>query len=226
MKKRALLIVVALAGILFFGSILFFNNGIAGETVQSEGMADRTGMTAGSAGNVKNTAETLDGGEQVVLQERAGADDICPISGLPVGSGAGGMGRYFAGTMHETIASELGITTDELRAERFAGKSIAEIASEKGILPEKLQEEILKKRTAQLEELVKDGIITGEQKNVMEQHFKSRLETVLERDTVGPFNGRRPGRMQKNSMNGNNDEQLFRQNRYGHCFGGPYRYAN
>lgn len=215
-KKKFMLAAVALAGVLFLGVILTFGNLLSGK----EDVQKSTGSQQDVNNNVATAVEeTPDDQEtestETAVDKETSADIICPFTGLPVGSGAGGMGRYFAGAMHNTIAEELGMTAEELRAERLAGKSIAEIAQERGIDFEGLKAVVIEARTGLLEELVKDGIVTEEQKNYMEQNMKSRMETMMERNNVGPINGQGLRMRQSNGncpmWDGDFDNQQFRQ---------------
>jgi hypothetical protein len=114
---------------------------------------------------------------------------VCPTTGTPMCRGAG-MGKYFAGTMLQVIADALGITVDELKAARSEGKSVADIAAEKGVKVDDIVAKMIEVRKATLEQLVKDGKITPEQMDAMLEKMEARMKRALERDPVGPMNGR------------------------------------
>lgn len=115
----------------------------------------------------------------------------CPLTGEEMGSGTGmGMGKLFAGSMPKVIAGVLGMTEDELQAERAGGKSVADLAKEKGVSVDKVKDEMVKERKAQLAQLVKDGKITQEQMDGMLKNMETMMDQAIQRDTVGPMNGR------------------------------------
>lgn len=101
-----------------------------------------------------------------------------------------GMGKLFAGSMPKVIAGALGMTEDELQAERAGGKSVADLAKEKGVSVDKIKDEMIKERKAQLAQLVKDGKITQEQMDAMLKNMETMMDQAIQRDTVGPMNGR------------------------------------
>lgn len=136
----------------------------------------------------KNLAAVQTANESTASQQ--GQDHFtCPMTG----NGAG-MGQMFAGTMPKTIAEALGMTVDELQAARAEGKSVADLAKEKGIKLDDLTNKMINARKSQLEQLVKDGKITQGQMDIMLSNMKTMIEQAIERDTIGPVNGRK-GRM-------------------------------
>lgn len=228
-KKGFLLAAVALAGVLFLGVILTFGNLLAGkEDVQkSAGSQQSVSVHAATAVEEMSNAQAAVS-EELSLDEEVSINNICPITGLPIGSGAGGMGRHFTGMMHNTIAEELGMTVDELRTERLAGKSVAEMAEQRGVDFEDLKVAVIEARTELLEELEEDGIVTEEQKKYMEQNAERRMETMMERNTVGPVNGQGPRMRQGNGncprWSDDFDNQQFRHG--GKGFGHANRFTN
>lgn len=119
---------------------------------------------------------------------------ICPISGETMGRGAGMHGYFLSGTMHERIAAELDMTSEELHSARLEGKSIAELAEEKGLAPQALIEKLLHARKSELEQFMHEGKITEAQMNTILERMETRIKTALERKTTGPMNTQR-GRM-------------------------------
>lgn len=227
-KKGFMLAAVALAGVLFLGVILTFGNLFSGKENVSNAAGSQKDVNDNVAKVVEKTSDVQGAdSEQLAADERANVNNICPITGLPIGSGAGGMGRYLAGSMHDTVAKELGMTADELRIERWDGKSIAEIAEERGIDLEELKAAALNTRVELLQELEEEGIVTEEQKNYMEQNMERRMETQMERNIVGPGNGQGPRMRQGNGnclmWNRDFDNQPFRQGGKGP---GNGRFAN
>lgn len=225
MRKRTFLVVFAVLA-LFISGFAFLNaSGQAGQKLQPEAVKPGENMAVMKT-DARADAETeevpapADQGVGVKPGFRENANDgwICPISGLPAGSGAAGICRNFTGTMMDMIAEELGMTWVELRAERFAGKSLGTIAEEKGMSLEELKASIMKNREKVLEELVKDGTISEAEKQALVQLMESRLETAMERFETAPANGRGLGEMKGYGRPGADDNQSFRQNRRGNCF--------
>ncbi len=71
--------------------------------------------------------------------------------------------RAGMGAISEVISELLGLTPEEIHAEREAGKTLAEIANEQGITDEALIEAIVAGRTEAIEQAVADGTLTQEQ---------------------------------------------------------------
>lgn len=227
-RKGFLLAVVALAVVLFVGVILTFGNLLTGKEDVSNAMGSQKEGNDNVTDAIEQPSDVQATSTETAADKETSAANICPFTGLPIGSGAGGMGRYFAGTMHDTMAEKFGMTAAELRAERFAGKSIAEIAEERGIDLDELKAAAIKTKVELLEELEEEGVVTKEQRNYMEQNMESRMETMMERNNVGPANGQGPRMRQSNSncpmWNGNFDNQQFRQG--GKGLGNGNRFVN
>lgn len=83
-----------------------------------------------------------------------------------------GMGGYFSGTRHDTIAEALGMTTGELQEACLNGITWEELATEKGIDMNELEQQVLDQRQKQLEDLVNEGKLTEVQKNVMLENLE------------------------------------------------------
>ncbi len=90
------------------------------------------------------------------------------MRGHPGGFWGGKMGAKVGGWMcdRETLAEQLGMTTDELAAELKAGKTITELAEEKGVDLQAARIEAMKEK---VEQAVEDGDITQEQADTMLQ---------------------------------------------------------
>ena len=167
-----------------------------------ESQANTNGISVG-----KNLATVQTANESITPAQ--GQDNFtCPMTGTAMGNGAG-MGKLFAGTMPKTIAEALGMTVDELQAARAGGKSVADLAKEKGIKLGDLTDKMITERKSQLEQLVKDGKITQEQMDTMLNNMKTMMEQAIERDTIGPMNGRggRMGNGHGGNWSGNNTNQ-------------------
>ena len=131
----------------------------------------------------------------------------CPMTGQPMDRSAG-MGHYFAGTMPTTIAEALGITVDELQAARIEGKSVADLAEEKNISVDDLKHKLIQERTAELEQLVSDGVLTQAQMDAMIANLAPMIDTTIENNNFGHMNGHRGMGMMglggRGHMNGGN----------------------
>ncbi len=136
----------------------------------------------------------------------------CPCGAGAAGSAMGGMMRggrpAWAG---DTAAVEalLGMTGDEIRAERLAGKSLAQIAAAKDVTVDTLVSTILDAKEATLAQLVADGELSQEQMDLMLEHMQTQVQIMVERSTTGPAcaqgqTSQRMGRgqMQSNGMMG------------------------
>ena len=126
----------------------------------------------------------------------------------PCGMAAGGMMRRGApewAGQPEEVATLLGMTADEIQAERQAGKSLAQIAAAKNISEETLINTILDAKKADLAQLVADGKLTQAQMDRMVAHMQTQITTMVERTTVGPAFGQgqaRPGGMMGQGFRG------------------------
>ncbi len=96
----------------------------------------------------------------------------------------GGMPEW-AGQPDE-IATLLGMTAEEIQAERQAGKSLAEIAASKGVSEDKLISTILDAKKVQLDALVADGKLSQAQADLMIERMTEQVKSMVERTTTGP----------------------------------------
>ena len=112
------------------------------------------------------------------------ADMPCGGIGLGAGRAAG-----WAGQPAE-VAELLGLSSDEIRAERLAGKSLVQIAEEKGVSEETLLATILDAKKAQLDSLVAAGTLTQAQADYMYSNVQAQSAVAIERTTTGPMGGR------------------------------------
>jgi hypothetical protein len=106
------------------------------------------------------------------------------------GCGCGG-GCEISGTntIHDTIAKTLGITTEQLYAERVAGKTLAQIAKDKGVSEQQLTDAVLAALKQFTDQAVKDGRITQAQADWVQTQAKAMVPLMLN----SPFG---PGEMQ------------------------------
>ncbi len=118
-----------------------------------------------------------------------------PTPGLAAPAQQGWAGRgpgYGAGFGYQTfsgpvVASKaLGMTADEIRTQRLAGKSLGQIADEKGVKRDTLVSAMLDSRKAILDARVKAGTLTQEQEDAAVATMKAQISQSLDRTQVGP----------------------------------------
>ena len=80
------------------------------------------------------------------------------------------------GMMSDAITKLLGISQEQIQAEREAGKSIVEIAQEKNINEQTLIGSMLEARKQNLQEAVSNGYLTQEQADERLEWMKERIE--------------------------------------------------
>ena len=103
-------------------------------------------------------------------------DDVCPFCGTGEGyagrgqRGSGMLGLSYDGEygpLHEAmltaLAEALGLTPEELEAQRAVGESMWQIAADQGLTAEEFTTLMLEARTAALEQAVAEGLMTQEQ---------------------------------------------------------------
>ncbi len=109
-------------------------------------------------------------------------------AGTCVGAGAVGMMRRgapeWAGATEE-VAALLKMTTEEIQAERQAGKSLVQIAADKGVGEEVLIKTIVDAKKVDLAKLVADGKLTQAQMDLMVERMQTQVKTMVERTDVG-----------------------------------------
>lgn len=111
-----------------------------------------------------------------------------PEAGTCMGAGAAGMMRRGApewAGQPEEVATLLGMTAEEIQAERQAGKSLAQIAAAKNISEETLISTIIDAKKVDLAKLVADGKLTQAQMDLMVEQMQTQVKTMVERTGVG-----------------------------------------
>lgn len=98
------------------------------------------------------------------------------------GSGAG-LGYQVA---EAPAAKALGMTVDQLHAERLAGKSLAQIAQAKGVKTDALINAMVESRKAVLDARVKAGTLTQAQAATALSTMTARMAESINRTEVGP----------------------------------------
>ncbi|MDA2956186.1 MAG: hypothetical protein O3A44_02385 [Actinomycetota bacterium] len=86
-----------------------------------------------------------------------------------------------------TVAAALGMTSEEVKTELRAGKSLADIATSKGIEVQTVIDAIVANMTAKLAEKVTDGTLTQTQADAMATKITDRVTAMV--------NGERPHRL-------------------------------
>lgn len=110
-----------------------------------------------------------------------GAD--CPMGGQM--AWGRGMMMGWAG-LPDAAVELLGLSEEEIQAERLAGKSLAEIAGAQGVDVDALAAAFMSEHKAALDALVKDGKLTQAQADLMYDHMDDMIPDMLERGSTGP----------------------------------------
>ena len=121
-----------------------------------------------------------------------------PFAGPPAWAGhpgAAGFAGQWNGAgqagVSQAVATLLGMTPDQIHAERLAGKSLADIAQSKGVRTDKLVATIVATAKEHLATLVKDGTVTQQQADQMLQTITTQVTAMVQ--SSGPMTG--PGMM-------------------------------
>jgi hypothetical protein len=142
--------------------------------------------TALAAGPTPPTAQGFGPGNGI---HTPGTGLTTPGTGYGPGMGAGGMmGRgapAWAGEPEE-VEALLGMTDEQIHAERQAGKSLAQIAVSKNVTEDKLISTMVEAKKVDLAKLVAAGKLTQAQMDTMVQNMQTQVKTMVERTNVGP----------------------------------------
>lgn len=119
------------------------------------------------------------------------AQDTTPQAGTCPMGGEGMMqgGRPAWAGQPDKVATLLGMTAQQIQAERQAGKSLAQIAESKNVGVEKLVDTILAAKKTSLQQAVTDGKLTQAQADAMVQNMQAMVKAMVERTTTGPMMG-------------------------------------
>ncbi|MCW2613447.1 MAG: hypothetical protein JWN08_441 [Frankiales bacterium] len=102
----------------------------------------------------------------------------------------GGPGRDGAGKVaQEEVAKVLGITVDELRTQREAGKTLAQIAEAEGVEKADLVDGLVAAAKAQLAQAVTDGRLTQARADELSAGLEARITEQVDRVGRGPRGG-------------------------------------
>jgi hypothetical protein len=133
-------------------------------------------------------ALTLLGG--VAATSFAAGPNVTPTSATgvcPGGYGPFGGARAGYQITSSAVTDLLGMTQEQIQAERQSGKSLVQIAQAKGVEEAKLVEAILAAKKASLDQIVASGRITQAQADQMYQTMQTRVEAAVNRTEVGPM---------------------------------------
>lgn len=118
-----------------------------------------------------------------------------PVNGQVPGAGMGARrgAPEWAGD-NDDAAGVLGLTVEQLQAERLAGKSLVEIAASKGLDEDTLIVKLLAARKATVSELLSAGKITQAQADYMLSNMAAHAQVMIERTNTGrpAFAGQSP----------------------------------
>ena len=89
----------------------------------------------------------------------------------------------------EEVATFLGMTQEQIQAERLAGKSLVQIAQAKGKAEQQLVDIILAAKRADLDKAVADKTITQAQADLMYQNMQAQVPRMVNRTSTGPASG-------------------------------------
>jgi hypothetical protein len=139
----------------------------------------RSRTTFAAAGATLAIAAAGTGGALAAGGSGGTAPEGAPAIGIVVGPGKG----------PAAVASYLGLTESELRAQIEAGKSLAQIASASGKSVSGLEAVILADAKAHLDEAVANGRLTAAQEETMLADLKSHLDDFVNGTGPGPALG-------------------------------------
>ncbi|MDI6716099.1 MAG: hypothetical protein QME63_04045 [Actinomycetota bacterium] len=97
----------------------------------------------------------------------------------------GGCWGSFGGAIND-LAKVLGLKPEDIIKKRSSGKSLADIAKEQGVDENKVIDTLLSQREKLLDEKVKAGYITEDQKRQILEGMRARLESQIKNSSIGP----------------------------------------
>jgi len=172
-----------------------------------------TALLAGTAlaAPGKPPAAGLGYGARMQAPDPAIAGD-CPMAGGAAFGGMMGRGAWAGAPAwggqdagcSEALTELLGMTAEDLQAERLAGKSLAEIAASKDVTVDALVDAMMAEKKAGLAQLVADGKLTQERADFMLERMETQVKTMIERTTTGAPAERGMGRGMRGGRGGFN----------------------
>lgn len=107
--------------------------------------------------------------------------------GMMGGRMGGGWGGMMDVGFEDEVLALLGMTKEQLIAERQAGKSLAQIAEAKGVSEQRLIDTILAAKRADLDALVAQGKLTQAQADAMYQNMQQTAPQMIDSTGTGPM---------------------------------------
>ena len=105
-----------------------------------------------------------------------------------LGGGGNGMGVYFGqGALDDVVSDLLGLSAEDIHAQRLEGKSLAEIAASAGVSEEALVATLMAAKGEIIQQLVADGTITQERADFVIQTMEAKTIESVNRIATGPF---------------------------------------
>lgn len=103
------------------------------------------------------------------------------LGGMHGGYGSNNMQPMMTGVshVHDDIALQLGITTQDLYNHMVSGKSLVQIAAERGITEQQLTDGIMTGRRLAYEQAVRNGYMTQSQADAMLQSVHDNLKAMI-----------------------------------------------
>ncbi len=108
------------------------------------------------------------------------ADDNGVSNSYGQGYGLGGQG-----ICSDNLTALLGLTAEEIQAQRQEGMSLVQIAAAQGVTEEQLIEAVMAERQARIQERVTAGTLTQERATFMLQNIEQNVVRAINRTTVG-----------------------------------------
>jgi hypothetical protein len=126
-------------------------------------------------------------------QAQAQAGQTVAGSGLHMNSGIGMRGAPTWAGFEEEVATFLGMSQEQIQAERLAGTSLLQIAQAKGKTEQQLVSTILAAKKADLDKAVADKTITQAQADLVYEHMQTQVAQMVSRTATGPASGQGAG---------------------------------
>jgi hypothetical protein len=117
---------------------------------------------------------------------QASGTPVVPGAGVRMGGGYGMRNAPAWAGFEDAVATFLGMTQEQIQAERLAGKSLSQIAQAKGKTEQQLISTILTAKKADLDKAVADKTITQAQADLMYQNMQAQVPQMVTRTTTGP----------------------------------------
>lgn len=121
-----------------------------------------------------------------------------------------GLGHAYGAGIDESVTALLGMTQEQIKEQRQAGKSLVEIAATKNVSEETLINTIITAKQAAITAQVTAGTMTQAQADLCLVQMQERVKLSVNRTTVGPpewaganGNGQKGAGMKQGGMRGN-----------------------